>query len=36
LLDSATTIHAKNLPGILMPAQKRFIADDRKGGPEIK
>ena len=36
LLDSVTSIDEKSLPKIIMPAQKRFVADDRKGGPEIK
>ncbi len=33
LIDSTTVLNAVLLPGIIMPAQKRFVADDRKGGP---
>jgi len=29
-------MNAKTLPRVVMPAQKRFIPDDRKGGPEIR
>ena len=36
LLDTVTSIDATSLPKIIMPAQKRFVADDRKGGPEVK
>jgi S-disulfanyl-L-cysteine oxidoreductase SoxD len=36
LLDSATVVNAMVLPKIVMPAQKRFVADERAGGPEIK
>lgn len=36
LLDSSTVLDAKSLPKIVMPAQTRFIADDRRGGPVIK
>ena len=30
------TINAENLPKIIMPAQKHFVTDDRKGGPEVR
>jgi cytochrome c len=36
LLDSSTVINATVLPKIVMPAQKRFVADDRRGGPAVK
>ena len=29
-------LNAKNLPQIVMPAQKYFVTDDRQGGPQIK
>lgn len=36
LIDEKTIIDAKSLPKVVMPAQKLFIPDDRKGGPEVK
>jgi cytochrome c len=36
LLDEGTTLDRHNLPSIVMPARHRFIADDRRGGPEIR
>jgi len=36
LFDSVTVLNAVLLPKIIMPAQKRFVADDRTGGPVIK
>ncbi|MEI7582885.1 c-type cytochrome [Runella sp.] len=36
LIDEKTVIDAKSLPKVVMPAQKLFIPDDRKGGPEVK
>jgi cytochrome c len=29
-------MNAQTLPKVVMPAQKLFIVDDRKGGPEVK
>jgi cytochrome c len=29
-------MNAKTLPEVKMPAQNRFIPDDRKGGPEVR
>lgn len=29
-------MNAKTLPKVVMPAQNRFIPDDRKGGPEVR
>lgn len=29
-------LNAQNLPKVVMPAQKLFIVDDRKGGDEVK
>jgi mono/diheme cytochrome c family protein len=36
LIDEKTVIDAKSLPKVMMPAQKLFVPDDRKGGPEVK
>jgi cytochrome c len=36
IVDSNTVINSHNLAAIKMPAQKLFIPDDRKGGPEIR
>ncbi len=36
IIDSNTVINAKTLPRIVMPAQKLFVPDDRKGGPEVR
>ncbi|AEI46747.1 c-type cytochrome [Runella slithyformis] len=36
LIDEKTMIDAKSLPKVIMPAQKLFVPDDRKGGPEVK
>lgn len=36
IIDEKTLINAQTLPKIVMPAQKLFVPDDRKGGPEIK
>lgn len=36
IIDEKTVINAKTLPKVVMPAQKLFVPDDRKGGPEIK
>ena len=36
LWDDKAALNAKNLPNIKMPAQKSFVPDDRKDGPEIR
>ena len=36
IIDEKTVINAQTLPRVVMPAQKLFVPDDRKGGPEIK
>jgi cytochrome c len=36
IMDEKAVIDAKSLPKIVMPAQKLFVPDDRKGGPEVK
>jgi len=36
IIDSGEVITSHNLAGIVMPAKKLFIPDDRKGGPEIR
>jgi len=36
IIDSQTAITEKNLADIKMPARRRFVPDDRKGGPEIR
>jgi cytochrome c len=32
LIDAAAVINAKTLPGIIMPARKYYVTDNRKGG----
>ncbi|GAB2543377.1 c-type cytochrome [Spirosoma aerophilum] len=36
IIGEKTIINAQTLPTVVMPAQKLFVPDDRKGGPEIK
>ncbi|MCF2489311.1 c-type cytochrome [Dyadobacter sp. CY347] len=36
LWDDKNTLNAKNLPKVKMPAQDKFVPDDRIDGPEIK
>ena len=36
LIDSSITLDAETLPKVVMPAQKLFVTDDRKGGAEIR
>ncbi|GAB3942256.1 cytochrome c [Spirosoma harenae] len=36
VINEKTIINAQTLPRVVMPAQKLFVPDDRKGGPEIK
>lgn len=36
IIDSTTVINAETLPKIQMPAQKHFVPDDRRGGPEVR
>jgi mono/diheme cytochrome c family protein len=36
IIEGNTIINAQTLPKVVMPAQKRFVPDDRKGGPEVK
>lgn len=36
LFDEGSTLDRHNLPSIVMPAQARFIDDDRRGGPEVR
>jgi mono/diheme cytochrome c family protein len=36
IITEKTIINAQTLPTVVMPAQKLFVPDDRKGGPEIK
>lgn len=36
IIDSTLVLNAETLPKIVMPAQKRYVADDRKGGKEVK
>lgn len=35
LLDEKTELNARTLPAVRMPAQPRFVPDDRQGGPDI-
>ena len=36
VIGEQASMNAQTLPGVVMPAQKRFIPDDRKGGPEVR
>ncbi|UHG94222.1 c-type cytochrome [Spirosoma oryzicola] len=36
IIDEKAVINAQTLPRVVMPAQKLFVPDNRKGGPEIK
>lgn len=36
ILDEKTVLNATVLPKVMMPAQKFFVPDDRKGGPEVR
>lgn len=36
IIEEKAVINSKTLPKVVMPAQKLFVPDDRKGGPEIK
>ena len=36
IIPSTATIDAKTLPAVKMPAQSRFVADNRTGGPVFK
>ncbi len=36
IIGADAVLNRKSLPRVVMPAHKRFVADDRRGGPEIK
>jgi S-disulfanyl-L-cysteine oxidoreductase SoxD len=36
LLPADATLDARSLPQVRMPARDRFVADDRRGGPEVR
>jgi cytochrome c len=36
IIKPNVVLNAQTLPKIVMPAQKLFITDDRKGGPEVR
>ncbi len=36
LLDSTAVLDAGTLPAVVMPARRRFVPDDRRGGPEVR
>ncbi|NID13158.1 c-type cytochrome [Fibrivirga algicola] len=36
LINEKTTMNAKTLPAVRMPAQPNFVPDDRTGGPTIR
>ncbi len=36
LIDSTVVLDARRLPRVIMPAQGRFVPDDRRGGPEVR
>jgi cytochrome c len=35
IIDENATLNAQTLPAVRMPAQPRFVPDNRRGGPEI-
>jgi S-disulfanyl-L-cysteine oxidoreductase SoxD len=36
IIPPDATMNAETLPRIVMPAQKYFVTDDRRGGPEVR
>ena len=36
IIPETAVIDARTLPRVVMPARDRFVADDRRGGPEIR
>ena len=36
IVPGDTTLSAENLAAIQMPSRKRFVPDNRRGGPEIR
>jgi mono/diheme cytochrome c family protein len=36
IISAQTVINEKSLPGIVMPAKKRYVDDDREGGDQIR
>ncbi len=36
LIDSAAVLDAGTLPRVAMPAQRRLVPDDQRGGPEVR
>lgn len=36
IIDSTVVMQKETLPAVKMPAQKLFVPDDRKGGPEVR
>jgi len=36
IIDSTAVIDARTLPKVVMPAQKLFVPDDRRGGREVR
>lgn len=36
IIDENVVLSASSLPRVKMPAQKRFVNDDRQGGAEVK
>ncbi|MDI3320646.1 c-type cytochrome [Pinibacter soli] len=36
IIDSSKIIDARSLPGVVMPARKYYVNDDRRGGPEVR
>jgi hypothetical protein len=36
VIGEQDVVDSQTLPGIVMPAQKRFVPDDRRGGPEVR
>ncbi len=36
IIPEGAVMNAETLPAVVMPAQERFVVDDRKGGPEVR
>jgi mono/diheme cytochrome c family protein len=36
VIEEKKVLNAQTLPAIVMPAQHRFVIDDRRGGPEVR
>ena len=36
IIASSAELNAQTLPHVVMPAHDRFVADNRRGGPEVR